>query len=257
MFENLKTSDDVAEATDKLSGGSFVVDTDVHEMDIDMAYIDYSDGGAMSLVLTLTAPGKTLRQTLWMTSGDAKGNKNFYLDRNNNKEYLPGFTLADDLSLMTCNIPMAQQVAEEKTINVFDFVAKKELPTKKMVVTAMLKKKIRVAVFKQIVDKSVKNENFNADLPVHPDTNPKYVTTGETREENEIDKFFSHAKSLTVVEAKAGVEEGVFIHQWTEKNAGVVRNRAKGATATAGATGAVNATAAAPAAEEAKTNLFG
>lgn len=252
MFENLQTSEDVQEATDNL-GGTFILDTDVHNMDIDMAYIDYSDGGAMSLVLTFTSPGKTLRQTLWMTSGNDKGNKNFYLDRNNNKQYLPGFTLADDLSLMTCNIPMAQQVTEEKTINVYDFTAKKELPVKKQVVMSMLQKKIKVAVFKQIVDKSIKNPTFNADLPVS-DANLKYVTTGETRDENEIDKFFSSAKSLTVVEARAGVQEGVFINQWIEKNAGVVRNRAKGATATAGAAGGNTA---APAAAEPKTNLFG
>ena len=97
---------------------------------------------------------------------------------------------------------------------------------------------IIAGVLKQTVDKTKKNDSG------------VYVATGETRDENEIDKFFRAKDSLTVAEILAQASEATFINSWREKNAGVTRMKAKGASGTAGAPAA----AAPPAAP--KKSLF-
>lgn len=232
MFENLKMSSDVEAQVDRL-GGSYVVDTDVYEMTVDMAYVEPADSGALGLHITLVNPESTIRQTLWMTSGTAKGGKN-YSEKNGKKRYLQGFLNANDLCLMTIDKPVAELTTEEKVINVYDFNERKEVPQAKQVATELLNKTIKVGIVRQVVDKNAKG----ADGQYHP--------TGETREENDIDKFFHNPTGLTVVEAQSGMKEGVFIHQWLEKNKGVTRQRATGAAG--GATGASTGAAAAQAA---------
>ena len=54
---------------------------------------------------------------------------------------------------------------------------------------------------------------------------------GETREENEVVKFFRAEDGLTVPEVEAGVTEAKFKADWEKKFTGTVRNRAKGAEA--------------------------
>ena len=221
MFENLKRSEEVQDSGDTLGMSFSVLDSDIYDMTVDMAYIDSSTGGAMSLNLILVNSKYTLKHTLWMTSGESKGCKNYYLTKDNKKQYLPGFILADDLSMMTTNTPISDQKPEEKMIKVYNPELKKEVPTAKQVLITMLDKPIKVAVLKQVVDKQTKNSEG------------RYENTGETREVNEIDKFFHAATGLTVTEAKAGMEKGEFIDQWLEKNKGNTRNRVKGINPTA------------------------
>jgi hypothetical protein len=59
-----------------------------------------ADSGAMALnIRAKTEDGKEIRQQLRMTSGTAKGCKNYYEDKNGEKKYLPGFLMANALSL--------------------------------------------------------------------------------------------------------------------------------------------------------------
>ena len=79
------------EASDKdvLAGGGFTKPTGVYDMIVDTAYMGKSQKGAVSLNLILksaqSGDNTTFRQTLWVASGDAKGNKNYYVDKNNKK----------------------------------------------------------------------------------------------------------------------------------------------------------------------------
>lgn len=218
FLSDLKTDDSIEAEQDSLGGGSRILESGIYDFTVSLAYLDYSQGGAKSLNVTLTNAAKqTVREQLWMTSGKAKGQKNYYEDKNGKKKYLPGFITANHLSLITTGEEISELEPEEKTINLYNFDMKKEVPTKKQVITEMLGKEVTVAVLKKIVDKNVKDADGN------------YVPSGETREINEIDKVFTPDTHLTVVEIRAENEEPKFYNDWAEKNTGKTRNQTSAA----------------------------
>jgi len=239
-FAKLNTATDVAEEKDYVGGGSSVLDSGLYPMTVALAYVGESEGGAASLNLHLkTDDGTELRQTLYVSSGRAKGQKTYY-EKDGVKHNLPGFTLAQSLSRLTVGKELGELQAEAKVVSLYDYDAKKEVPTNVQALTELHGQQIITGVLKQTVDKTKKNDSG------------VYVATGETRDENEIDKFFRAKDSLTVAEILAQASEATFINSWREKNAGVTRMKAKGASGTAGApAGAAAPTPAAP-----KKSLF-
>lgn len=241
LLKNLTTSDDIANETDRV-GGSGALSTGTYPSTVKLAYITQAKSDAIALNLHLeTSDGRELRQQLWMTSGKEKGCKNYY-EKDGVKNYLPGFLLAESLSLLTVGKPMADLDTEEKVVKLYSFDAKAEVPTKVQMVMELLGKDVIAGVIKQTVDKNVK-------------VNDVYVPTGETRDENEIDKFFRASDKMTTSEIRAQATEASFIDVWTKKNGpDFVRNKAKGAAA-GGTAGAPKAGAAASTGKP-KTSLF-
>lgn len=221
------TSDQIENETDTLGGGG-PLDSDIYEFNIDMAYVIKSKGGATAIVLDLTTGKKELKQTLWVSSGDAKGNKNYYENDAGEKNYLPGFNLAESLCLLTVAKPLSEMVDEEKLVNIYDYDQKKDVPTKVPVLTELLNQKVYGAVFRQTVDKKKNDGNGN------------YVATGETREENELVKFFRIKDKMTTAEVRAAASEAAFFDSWKEKFANTVRDRST-KNATSGTAGAPQA----------------
>jgi len=216
FLSNLKTDGTIKEQGDSLGGG-FVLDSGVYDMVVDMAYINLSAGGAYGLVCVFkSAEGKTLKQTFWMTGGTAKGQLNYYVDKDGNKQYLPGFSQANALALLTVGKEIAECEPEKKMVKAYNPDLKKEVPTEKDVLTEMIGQPIKLGVIKQIVDKTTKA----------PDGT--YQPTGETREENDIDKIFHAETGCTVTELRNGQTEAGFLPKWEEKWKGEVKNRAKG-----------------------------
>ena len=243
MFANLATDDSIASEKDSVGGGSGPLNSGLYSMTITMAHIGVSAGGAQSLNLSLKAEdGKEVRQTLWMTSGTAKGGKNYY-EKDGVKNYLPGFLLANSLCQLAVGKDIAQTDIQEKVINLYSFDAKAEVPTKVKVVMDLLNQPILVGILKQTVDKNIK------------DAAGVYVPSGETRDENEIDKLFHPESRMTTAEIKAKATEAVFVTTWSDKHTGVTRNKAKGAAA-GGVAGAPRPAGAAPAAAKPKSSLF-
>jgi hypothetical protein len=196
----------------------------------------------MGLVLNLkTEAGREIRQTLWMTSGTAKGGKNYY-EKDGEKFYLPGFNHANSLALLTCGKEISELDTETKVVNVYSAEAKSEVPTKVEMLMDLLGKEIIVGVLRQTVDKTKKN-----DAGV-------YEPTGETRDENEIDKLFRAKDRMTTAEIRAQAETATFIDTWDAKHSGTVKMKAKGASGTPGAPKAAGAPAAA--AKKPTTSLF-
>lgn len=245
MLANLTTDDSIANERDSI-GGNGPLNSGLHSFTVALAYIQKSQGGALGLHLHLkTDDSRELRQTLWMTSGTAKGCKNYY-EKDGQKNYLPGFTAANSLALLTVGKEISQLDTEQKVVSLYSFEAKAEVPTKVDVVMDLLGKPIIAGVIKQIVDKNVKNEATGA-----------YEPSGETREENEIDKFFRAKDRMTTSEIRAQVEEAKFIDTWAAKWTDQVRDRAKGSS-NAGTSGAPKLGGAAPALAVKKpaTSLF-
>lgn len=245
LLSNLSTDSAIADEKDVIGGNSGPLDSGIYHCTVAMAHINKSAGGALGLVLTLkTESGKEVRQTLWMTSGTAKGCKNYY-EKDGEKHYLPGFIHANALALLATGKEISQLDTETKVINLYSPEAKAEVPTKVEAVMDLIGKDIVAGIIKQTVDKTKKNEATGV-----------YEPTGETREENEIDKFFRAKDRMTTAEIRAQAEEATFVTNWETKWAGKVRDRAKGAAA--GLPGVPKLGAAAPAATKKPTSsLFG
>ena len=233
-FDNLKTDSSISAAEDSVGSSFGPVDSAVYEAKITMAYTDKSKGGALSLNITLDTSAGEVRETIWMTSGNAKGNKNTY-ERDGEKHYLPGFTLANHIALLTVGKEIGDvlsETGETKILKLYDYDAKKEMPVEKTVVTGLLNQEISVGILKKIVDKNVKNDNG------------EYVPSGEVREINEIDKTFRHRDGMSVAEILAQATEATFIDTWKKKFTGVVQDKSKkGVKPSAGLPGQAAATA--------------
>ena len=235
ILAGLKTDNTIADANESVSTGS-ILESNLYDFTIDLAYISKSSGGAVALNLHLSDGGNTIRQTIYASSGDAKGNLNYYTDKKGKKQYLPGFNIANNLALLTAGLELSELEPEEKVVNLYDFDAGKELPTKVAALTQVMGKQVTAGVIKQTVDKNVKTDNG-------------YVPSGETRDENELDRLFRTDDGLTVTEIKAKSTTPAIKEAWLTKWFEKTKMKAKGAVA--------GAVAGAPAAAPAATSLFG
>ena len=222
VLDNLKTSDDIATEKDSVGGG-FLVDSGVYPVTIEVAYITKSSGGATCLNIHLKTKSALLKQAIYVTSGDAKGGHTYYVDKEGNKQGLPGFNQATAISLLTVGKQLAElNDPEEKVINIYDYDAKKELPTKVAMLSDLIGQEFNAGILRKVVDKNIKNDAG------------EWVAGGDTKEENELDKVFRARDNLTVAEIIAGETVGAFRETWEAKNTGVTKMAAKGVQGTSG-----------------------
>lgn len=230
LLSGLTTSNDIAAEKDSVGGG-FVLDSNLYNFTIKLAYLQKTASDALSLVVHLTTEdNKDVRQQFWMTSGKEKGCKNYFVDKKGEKQYLPGFNMANSLCLLTVGKEISQMETETKVVNLYSSEAKAEVPTNVEMLTELLGKQVLGGLIKQVVDKTAKDAAGN------------YQPTGETREENELDKLFRERDGKTTAEILAQAPEAVFIETWKKKWVGQVKDKS---TKTAGSTGAPKAAGAA------------
>lgn len=230
LFENL-TSEGLEQTQDRL-GGFQVLESGAYTGTIKVAYAGkaaQSNAQNVTFILTLE-DGREYSETFWITN---KNNENFFRNKQDNtkKIPLPGFTMVDDICLMTTNKSLAEQTVEEKVVNIYDPEERKQMPKGVPVLVETLGKQITFGIIKQLENKSEK------------DANGTYVPTPETREVNVTDKVFHYPTGLTVVEARNGgkaAEDAVFYAAWVEKNKGRTADRRKIKDGAPGAAGARN-----------------
>lgn len=211
LFGNLK-SEGLEESQDRLGGGYQPVETDIYTGVIKALYAGKSAGGAMSVTLVLALEGgKEHRETFYVTN---KKGENFFLNKDDKtkKVGLPGFTIVDELCLVTSGFPLAEQKTEEKVINLYDFEAKKELPKGVEMLMDCIGKEVSLGILKELHNKNEKKGD-------------EYVATAEVIERNATDKVFHTESKMTVVEIRNGAEEPKFWGNWLDKNKGQVRDR--------------------------------
>lgn len=214
LLKNLETKANVEGEKDVLGGGG-VLDTNVYPMKVKVAYFTTAASGAVAINLQGDVDGKEVRQQFWVLSGNDKGNKNTYT-KDGKEYYLPSFLTANSLALLTVGKELSQLDVEKKVIKLYDFEAKEERPTEVDVLVELTGQMIQAGIQKQTVDKTEKGDDG------------KYYPTGETREINEVVKFFRYDDGLTVPEIEKGVTEAKFKDDWVGKWAGKVINKAKG-----------------------------
>ena len=221
LLSTLTSDASIANEKDSVGGGG-VLESGLYPATVTMAYVQKSEGGALGLVLQAkTNQGRDIRQTLWMTSGTAKGCKNYY-EKDGVKNYLPGYVAANALALLTTGKEISELDTETKVVNVYNKDAKAEVPTKVEAIVDLMGQEILIGVIKQTVDKTQKTDAGT------------YVPTGETRDENEIDKFFRASDRKTTAEIRAQAEEAAFADVWEKKWAGVTKDKASKGAGVAG-----------------------
>lgn len=220
LFDNLK-KDGLEESQDRLGGGFQLFESGVYPAKIKAAYVVNSsaaDSKAMGVALILGLPGnKEYRETFWVTN---RNGENFFTNDNGKKIGLPGFQMIDDLCLLAADKSLAElDNPEDKVVKIWNSEEKKEMPQNVPMLMELIDSEVQVGILKVIKNKQVKN-----------DTTGKYQDTPESREENQVDKFFHQPTGLTVTEARNGgssSSDAKFLKAWAEKNTGVTQDRRK------------------------------
>lgn len=222
LFSNLNTAG-FEEQKDTL-GGFQLLETGVYLAKIKTVYITMSQKGAMAANVVLDIDGREHREQLWITNAEGK---NFYVNKKTGgRVALPGFATLNDMCLCAIEKNLDQLDAEPRVFKLYDFETKSEMPKEVPTIVDLMDTEILVGITKQIVDKTIKDASGN------------YVPSGETREENVIEKVFHAGTKMTANEAKAGLKEASFHDKWLAKNAGKVKDKTKKDKASAGTAGA-------------------
>ena len=204
MLNNLTMDSQIEGEKDQLATGG-ILETAIHRGNIKLAYLEKSSGGALSFNIHVDVGGGHIyREALWITSGDAKGNKNYYETQDGTRKYLPGFMIANSIVQHALGTTIDKLEPEEKTIKLYDYDAKKELPTTRPVIVELTNKPIALGILKIRKNKQVKNDNGN------------YVDSAEEQFINEINKVFD-AETLATTTEKAADDKPEFHTRWAEK----------------------------------------
>ena len=198
----LNIDEGVESNEDFMPGGNFVLDTGMYPMVVDLAYLGESSGGAVSVTIHLKEVGgkRQHRETFYVTSGKAKGRKNTY-EKNGVKHLLPGMEAVNQLATITAGKPLPGLTPEEKTIKLWNFQERKELPTKVPALTQIIGATVLVALTKCAENKRTK-------------VGDEYIDTNERKEFNEVGKFL-HEDRFSVAEKIGSATDTAYYTRWT------------------------------------------
>jgi hypothetical protein len=226
---------------DDFLAGSGILDTDMYLAKIKTAFIGKAaKSDARNVTLLLDIDGKEYRQQVWVTN--KQGEVTYKDKKTGDDKNLPGFNSMNSLCLLTVGMEMGAMVVEELTVKLYDFEAKKELPQAVECFSALHGEEIMVAMQRQTVDKTKKNEATDV-----------YESTGEVKDINEIVKFFAISPTVTISEvaeyvkslggnfddvindgdvlkgiASMDADAGAYAEKWLERNKGVTYDKSSG-----------------------------
>jgi hypothetical protein len=175
-----------------------------------MVYLNQADSKAVSFNVVLqNSAGKELKESFWIKSGTAKGNKTYYTKDSKNYP-LPGYSVANSMCVAATGLSLSKcmDTAEKKMVKIYDYDKKEEVPTERPVLANLLNKAVKVAVHQVTEDKQKKNAAG------------QYESTGESRTINEC-KFFGNIEGKTTEEI-LGDKPAEMFTKWAEKNTGNV-----------------------------------
>lgn len=205
------TTDNLEQASDVV-GGYVQRETDIYTGVVKLAYLGKSEGGASNINFIIDIDGQEHRETVYFT--DRQGD-NFYLDKKdpNKKRPLPGFTIINDMCLVTSGKPLSQQDAADKVVKLYDFNERKEIPKSVTVLVDMLDKPVSVALGQILQNKKVK------------DASGVYVPTAETTTIVQIEKVMHPGQdNKTVLEITSG-SDAKYADAWLAQHKGKVRDK--------------------------------
>lgn len=187
IFANKKPAA-TAEVEDDYLGGGGVLSTDIYPATIKYAYIGKAQNSdARNLTLCLVVNGTEITRSIWMTNRN--GDVTYKDKKSGETKNLPGYNQVNGLCMLIASKEVGDMDVEEKTLNLYDFESKKEVPQAVDCFVELHGENLHVAVQEQIVDKTEKNESTG-----------DYEPTGETRRTNEFIKFFPENGLVTISE---------------------------------------------------------
>ncbi len=222
MFATLEKNDtSIKEVKDSI-GFAKVDKTGFYEMTIEKAYAGMSSGGAFSVTIQFKSDeGAKLTVTEYITSGTKKGCKNYYVDRNGNKQYLPGYNKIKSLDALL-GFERDYPATDKGTIMLWDYDLKKEIPKEMELIKEWVGKKIGCLITIGMEDKNVKNSAGD------------YVPSPEVKNTTEIGHFIDLATDKTRNEVVAAVDakfKDKWLAAYPETYVKDDRNLSKGASA--------------------------
>lgn len=243
ILSSLTTSDDVQGETDNFGMGG-PLDSNTYNGVVTMAYVSKAKSGAIGVNLVMsTSAGREFKTTLWVQSGDAKGNNNYYT-RDNKKVYLMDFIVFESLCLLTLGVKGSEAETEDKVIKIWDHKTGKEEPTTVPVIVDLIGKEAIFGIVKKLVSKNTL-------------VGDSWVNTGETKEENKVTKIFRASDNKTVPEITNQAEEATAITAWLKKFEGTVKDESIKLDASATQSAAFSGAAAGAATAKPTSSIFG
>jgi hypothetical protein len=203
----LKVDDDVDTSADDLPGtgeAPKLLDTGIYDVQLDLAYLEESRGGALALKTVFLAGSNKIRHNFWITSGNAKGKKNYYVTKDGVKRLLPGFAQANALCQILTGKDLSELKPKDKYVPYYDFDLRKELNKEAPTFMELLGKTFKAGIIRKVENKRAQDDYG------------KWVPTADKRELNEVDRIFDR-KGFTANELKAGETEPKAIKAWTER----------------------------------------
>jgi hypothetical protein len=246
-LKNLKMGDEIERPSTDTLGGSFNPDSGLYPMIIDVAYQSKSKGGAQAINIHLKSadPAKqvSLRQTLWVTSGDEKGNLPYFMGgKNKDKKIpLPDYQTFEQICMICVPGTKPDELAEEeKTLKLWNSEMRAEVPTEVMTLP-QLKDQTFLA--------GIRKCRENKRVPKEPGSKI-YVPVNEERVFSELHRVF-FPNGFSVEEKAADADAPEFAKTWKKKHTSdYVYDTYKEVTGAAGTPAAAAASAAAAAIDD-------
>lgn len=197
---------------DTLSTGMRIRDTDVYPGIIKLAYITKSDKSkAQAMNIEFEDDHGIYKEQIWFMNGQGKV-------VNDKGEYTKNFLKANSICLLACGKPLVKLEPETKTINLYNFEKKAEVPTDVPMLVDLCGKPITFAIQRIKENKQKKNDSG------------QYEPINEAREINAIAKVFRSKDDKTEQEIRGKQEVATFKDKWLEANKGQVWDRFKEVT---------------------------
>jgi dimeric dUTPase (all-alpha-NTP-PPase superfamily) len=235
IFANKKAAKDDKVESDFMGGG-FLLDTDIYQGKIKYAYIGKAaNSDARNCTLCIDFAGKEVTKSIWMTNRD--GDVTYTDKKTKEQKNLPGYNQINSLAMLLLSKEVGDLDVEEKTLKLYDYDAKADVAQAVDCFVELHGLDLSVAVERQTVDKTEKNESTG-----------DYEPTGETRDVNEFIKFFPQEPLVTLSEVAQFVkslggdfdevladgdlgkaiekmeDDGEYATTWLKRNRGVTRD---------------------------------
>lgn len=217
LLSNIDTGTATIIDKDVIGATYAVMDSGIYPMFVREAFLKTAASGAVGVSLTLSEnqdnTGKQLQKDIYISSGTKKGGKSFYIDPNGNPQPLPGYVIIDSLCEILTGKKLKSMKETPMAVQQYDREAGKRITTQVPMLKELLGKPVFVAVEKQLVDKQTRQNDGS------------YKPNGESRDENEIMKFFRAKDRLSISEILAKETDPVFFKKTAEALKDKVRDR--------------------------------
>ena len=227
MGLNITASDEATVVEKDVIATGGPLESDIYPMTIDLAYVTTSKKGAAALNLQCkTDTGQSYKETIYFSSGDAKGNKTYFKNKAGENQNLPGFSTCYNITAAAAKLDFMKIVTgnefETKTLSLYDYASRENKDVECDMVVTQLHGKTFLAGVKRFRKNKQKANDAG-----------KYVDTPDERIMNEIDKVFFADTLKTVYETVNKVEKPEIHKKWLEKWKGNTHDTFKEVTAPA------------------------